>query len=76
MFHHVQVSNLTQNVILNSVVRALIVQRSVNVSHLQIFKNLILLINTTNITQIVDDMLFKFSTYFELLMDVLMYLQT
>ena len=71
-----QVSNLTQNVILNSVVRALIVQRSVNVSHLQIFKNLILLINTTNITQIVDDMLFKFSTYFELLMDVLMYLQT
>ena len=71
-----QFSNLTQNVILNSAVRALIVQRSVNVSHLQIFKNLILLINTTNITQIVDDMLFKFSTYFELLMDVLMYLQT
>ena len=68
-----QVSNLTPNVILNSVVRALIVQRSVNVSHLQIFKNLILL---TNNTQIVDDMLFKFSTYFELLMDVLMYLQT
>ena len=67
---------ITQNVILNSVVRALVVQHSVNVSHLQILKYQILLINTTNKTQIVDDMLFKFSTYFELLMDVLMYLQT